>query len=114
MPVLRERLALWSAADLATLFERVGLPYAPIRKPEELLQDEHLLATGGLADMTLPDGPRAGQTAKATLLPFTLGGRRLGVHRSPPKLGDATAALLSELGVDAAGQERLRRARVVA
>jgi crotonobetainyl-CoA:carnitine CoA-transferase CaiB-like acyl-CoA transferase len=114
MPVLRERLALWSAADLATLFERVGLPYAPIRKPEELLQDEHLLATGGLADMTLPDGPRAGQTAKATLLPFTLGGRRLGVHRSPPKLGDATAALLSELGVDAAGQERLRQSRVVA
>jgi crotonobetainyl-CoA:carnitine CoA-transferase CaiB-like acyl-CoA transferase len=36
------------------------------------------------------------------------------VHRSPPALGDSTAALLSELGVDAAGQERLRQARVVA
>ena len=113
LPVLRERLAGWRAADLAALFERVGLPYAPIRKPEELLTDEHLLATGGLADMTLPDGPRAGQTAKATLLPFTLGGQRLGVHRSPPPLGDATAELLTELGVDAAGQARLRQARVV-
>lgn len=113
LPVLRERLAGWRAADLAALFERVGLPYAPIRKPEELLDDEHLLATGGLADMTLPDGPRAGQTAKATLLPFTLGGQRLGVHRSPPPLGDATAELLTELGVDAAGQARLRQARVV-
>ena len=114
MPVLRERLATRSAAELATLFERVGLPYAPIRKPEELLHDEHLLATGGLADMTLPDGPRAGQTAKATLLPFTLGGQRLGVHRDPPKLGDATSALLTELGIDPAEQERLRRAQVVA
>ncbi len=114
LPVLRERLAGWRAADLAALFERVGLPYAPIRKPEELLTDEHLLATGGLADMTLPDGPRAGQTAKATLLPFTLGGQRLGVHRSPPPLGDATAELLAELGVDAGAQERLRQARVVA
>ncbi|TNF58726.1 MAG: CoA transferase [Burkholderiales bacterium] len=114
LPLLRERLAGWPAAELAALFERVGLPYAPIRKPEELLQDEHLLATGGLADMTLPDGPRAGQTAKATLLPFTLGGRRLGVHRDPPKLGDATSALLTELGIGAADQEALRQARVVA
>jgi hypothetical protein len=38
----------------------------------------------------------------------------MGVHRSPPQLGDSTATLLTELGVDAAGQERLRRARVVA
>jgi crotonobetainyl-CoA:carnitine CoA-transferase CaiB-like acyl-CoA transferase len=114
MPLLRERLADWRAADLSALFERVGLPYAPIRRPDELLNDEHLLTTGGLADMTLPDGPRAGQTAKATLLPFTLGGQRLGVHRSPPVLGDATAELLTELGVDAAGQERLRQSRVVA
>lgn len=114
MPALRERLAARSAADLAALFERVGLPYAPIRKPEELLEDEHLLATGGLADMTLPDGPRAGQTAKATLLPFTLGGQRLGVHRDPPKLGDATSDLLGELGIGPAEQERLRQARVVA
>ncbi len=114
LPQLRERLAHWCAAELAELFERVGLPYAPIRKPEELFNDEHLLATGGLADITLPDGPRAGETAKATLLPFTLGGQRLGVHRSPPRLGDATAELLTELGHDTAAQERLRKARVVA
>ncbi|HMN92862.1 MAG TPA: CaiB/BaiF CoA-transferase family protein [Hydrogenophaga sp.] len=114
LPLLRERLAARPAAELAALFERVGLPYAPIRKPEELLDDEHLLATGGLADMTLPDGPRAGQTAKATLLPFTLGGQRLGVHRDPPRLGDATSALLTELGMGPAEQERLRQARVVA
>ena len=114
MPLLRERLADRSAAELAALFERVGLPYAPIRKPEELLDDEHLLATGGLADMTLPDGPRAGQSAKATLLPFTLGGQRLGVHRDPPRLGDSTSALLAELGMGPAEQERLRQARIVA
>ena len=59
LPVLRERLAAWSAADLTALFEKVGLPFAPIRKPEELYDDEHLIATGGLADITLPDGARA-------------------------------------------------------
>ncbi|WP_234264512.1 CaiB/BaiF CoA transferase family protein [Hydrogenophaga sp. NFH-34] len=113
LPLLRERLAGWRAADLAALFERVGLPYAPIRRPEELLDDEHLLATGGLADMTLPDGERAGQTAKATLLPFTLDGQRLGVYRSPPPLGDATTELLSALGYDAAAQAALRSTRAV-
>ena len=72
LPVLRERLATRSAAELAALFERAGLPFAPIRKPEELFDDEHLQATGGLADITLTDGARAGQTTQTTLLPFTL------------------------------------------
>ena len=46
--------------------EAAGLPFAPIRKPEDLYDDEHLLATGGLADVRLPDGPKAGQTVKTT------------------------------------------------
>ncbi|MEP6964745.1 MAG: CoA transferase, partial [Polaromonas sp.] len=48
MPLLRERFAGRSAAELAALFEKAGLPFAPIRKPEELYDDEHLKATGGL------------------------------------------------------------------
>jgi crotonobetainyl-CoA:carnitine CoA-transferase CaiB-like acyl-CoA transferase len=98
MPVLRERLALRSAAELAELFERHGLPFAPIRKPEELFDDPHLLATGALADVRLTDGPRAGQTAKATLLPVTMQGERLGVRLHPPRMGEHTADLLAELG----------------
>jgi crotonobetainyl-CoA:carnitine CoA-transferase CaiB-like acyl-CoA transferase len=77
------------------------LPYAPIRKPEELFDDEHLLATGGLADMTLPDGPHAGEVSKATLFPFTMDGQRLGVRLSPPVLGAHTDELLDGLGYGA-------------
>jgi len=108
IPLLRERLASYSASQLAALFERVGLPFAPIRKPEELYDDEHLLATGGLADITLPDGERAGQTAKTTLFPFTMDGRRLGVRLQPPTQGEHTLALLSALGYDDAGIAALR------
>jgi crotonobetainyl-CoA:carnitine CoA-transferase CaiB-like acyl-CoA transferase len=114
IPLLRVRLAGHSAADLTALFERVGLPFAPIRKPEELYDDEHLLATGGLADITLPDGERAGQTAKTTLFPFTMDGRRLGVRLQPPTQGEHTASLLSALGYDDAAIESLRRAGAVA
>ena len=102
LAALRERLATRPAAELAALFEQVALPFAPIRKPEELFDDEHLLATGGLADIVLPDGARAGQTAQTTLCPFTMDGQRLGVRLQPPTLGQHTAELLSGLGYDAA------------
>jgi crotonobetainyl-CoA:carnitine CoA-transferase CaiB-like acyl-CoA transferase len=98
VPLLRERLALQSAAELAALFERHGLPFAPITKPHELLEDPHLCATGGLAPITLPDGASAGQTAQTVLLPLALDGERLGVRRSPPRLGEHSAELLAELG----------------
>jgi crotonobetainyl-CoA:carnitine CoA-transferase CaiB-like acyl-CoA transferase len=95
---IRARLANRSADDLATLFEKVGLPFAPIRKPEDLYDDPHLKATGGLADVRLPDGPKAGQTVKTTLFPITLDGWRLGVRLNPPKLGEHTRELLGGLG----------------
>jgi len=95
---LRERLRDYSAAQLASIFENHGLPFAPIAKPEELFDDPHLRATGGLADIVLPDGDRAGQTTQTTLFPLTLGGARLGVRIQPPKLGHDTDALLCALG----------------
>lgn len=109
VPLLRERLALQSAADLAALFERHGLPFAPITKPHELLDDPHLRATGGLAPITLPDGASAGQTAQTVLLPLALDGERLGVRRSPPKLGEHSAELLAELGYGVEDAARLSR-----
>ena len=114
LPVLRERLALRSAAELSALFEQVGLPFAPIRQPEELYDDEHLLVTGGLADILLPDGERAGQTAKTTLLPFTMDGQRLGVRLQPPRKGEHTAAVLAGLGYDAEEMAALRAMVAVA
>jgi crotonobetainyl-CoA:carnitine CoA-transferase CaiB-like acyl-CoA transferase len=113
LPVLRERLGRYPAAEIARLMEAHKLPYAPIRKPEELFDDEHLLATGGLADMTLPDGPHAGETSKATLFPFTMDGQRLGVRLSPPVLGSHTDALLADLGYDPVGIQALRHERTV-
>ena len=97
LPVLRERLAKFTAAELTAIFEKNALPFAPIRKPEELYDDEHLIATGGLADVTLTDGPKAGQTAKATLFPFTMAGQRLGVRLQPPRKGEHTRELLAGL-----------------
>jgi len=98
LAALRERLADRSAADLSRLMEAAGLPFAPIRRPEDLYDDEHLLATGGLADVEVADGPRRGETVKTTLLPITLAGARPGVRLDPPKVGEHTRELLAALG----------------
>jgi crotonobetainyl-CoA:carnitine CoA-transferase CaiB-like acyl-CoA transferase len=114
LATLRERLAQRSAAELSELFERAGLPYAPIRRPEDLYDDPHLLATGGLADIELPDGDRAGQTVKTTLFPITLDGERLPVRLQPPRFGAHTAELLTGLGYRNDEIDALREGAVVA
>ena len=114
LPELRKRLQVHSAAELSRRFEQAGLPYAPIAKPEELLDDPHLLATGGLVDVRLTDGPRAGETAKTALLPFTMGGERLGTQGHPPRRGQDTDALLHGLGLSSQEVQRLRESRAVA
>jgi crotonobetainyl-CoA:carnitine CoA-transferase CaiB-like acyl-CoA transferase len=101
LPQLRERFAPLSAAELARRFERIGLPYAPITRPEELFDDEHLVATGGLAPLAVPpDASGAGRTVQTTvpLLPLALQGQRLPVRLPPPSLGEHSRALLRELG----------------
>jgi len=101
LATLRERLAAKSADELAAVFEKAGLPFAPIRRPEDLYDDPHLNATGGLADIRLPDGDKTGTTVKTTLFPITLGGRRLGVRIDPPTMGEHTRELLAAIGYTA-------------
>ena len=114
LPELRRRLEAFTAAELTAIFEKAGLPFAPIVKPEELFDDPHLNATGGLADVRLTDGPKAGQTARAALFPFTMDGQRLGVRYQPPHQGENTDELLQGLGLNAAEIERLRSLKAVA
>lgn len=110
---LAARLAPHAAAELSAVMEKAGLPFAPIRRPEDLFDDEHLLATGGLADVRLPDGPKAGQMVKTTLFPITMQGERLGVRLHPPTLGEHTRELLAGLGYSGGEVDDLHRQAAV-
>lgn len=56
IPRLKTLFSTFEKAQLMEKLERVGLPFAPISKPEDLFEDEHLNANGGLLDVVLPDG----------------------------------------------------------
>jgi crotonobetainyl-CoA:carnitine CoA-transferase CaiB-like acyl-CoA transferase len=117
LPLLRERFAVFAAKELGERFERIGLPYAPIVRPQDLLADPHLLATGGLAPVQVPaDASGAGRAVSTLtpLLPLALDGERLPLRRGPPSLGEHTRQILTGLGYSEHSVESLLAAGVVA
>jgi crotonobetainyl-CoA:carnitine CoA-transferase CaiB-like acyl-CoA transferase len=114
LPELRRRLADADVHELAARMEAAGLPFAPIGRPEALYDDPHLRATGGLAEITVPDGPRAGERVRTPLLPILLGGARPGVRLDPPRRGAHTDAVLREAGYADAEIAALRAAGAIA
>lgn len=95
IPRLKTVFAGYSKTDLMTKLEQTGLPYAPISKPEDLFEDAHLNASGGLLDLELEDG---GKT-KLPALPIAIDGQRPGVTLQPPSIGEHSEAILQGLGL---------------
>lgn len=103
-----------SLEEMEQIMEEQGLPFAPIRRPDELLNDPHLMATGDLVDVTLTDGPAAGKTVKSVLLPFAFDGKRLGQRSNPPAKGADTDTVLAEAGFSAQEITDLKKAGAAA
>jgi crotonobetainyl-CoA:carnitine CoA-transferase CaiB-like acyl-CoA transferase len=93
-PALLKRLAesfkQHKVDEMATKLEAAKLPYAPIRRPEQLFDDPHLKASGGLVPMQT----EAGTSTEIPLLPLLMGGRRLGVRHPLPRVGEHTDEII--------------------
>ncbi|MFD1840589.1 CaiB/BaiF CoA transferase family protein [Paracidovorax cattleyae] len=86
-------LASHTIAGLGPQLEAAGIPYAPITRPDQLVEDPHLRASGGLAQMTTDDGG----TTDVVLLPLTLNGHRPGVRLPLPRAGEHDEEILGPL-----------------
>jgi crotonobetainyl-CoA:carnitine CoA-transferase CaiB-like acyl-CoA transferase len=95
IPELQKRLGRFDAATLSARFEAMGLPFAPIARPEQLFADPHLNASGGLLPISLPDG----RTAKLPALPIAIDGHRPGLRLDAPKVGEHSREVLAEGGL---------------
>jgi crotonobetainyl-CoA:carnitine CoA-transferase CaiB-like acyl-CoA transferase len=94
IPEVAALLKAMTRDAIVALAERAGLPYAPIARPEDLFDDPHLNAAGGLADTALPGGGHV----KLPILPLDLDGHRLPKRLDPPPLGAHTQEILAGLG----------------
>lgn len=109
IPRLRTIFSGMSAADLMARLGNIGLPFAPIRKPEELFTEPHL-SCHGLQAIHLPENGAEVQLPK---LPLEIDGHRATLRHDVPKAGADTDDILSELGLDDTERDRLRAAGVI-
>jgi len=98
MPEIRALVKTWTRDALIEKLEGTGLPFAPIGRPEDMFDDPHLLASGGLEPVTLADGT----TTMLPTLPIEMNGARPSSDAVLPQAGADTRSVLAGLGYDAA------------
>jgi len=109
LPALSSLIKKYNQQELAEKLEQIGLPFAPIAKPWDLLDDPHLNAHGGLM------ATRVGaKTIKVPALPLELDGERLPKRADPPRLGEHGREILRGLGCSDGDIDKLVEKRVVA
>jgi len=98
LPILQKIFKRYTKAELMEKLEKTGLPFAPIARPDDLFDDPHLKAGGGLVPLTVTDGDLKGETFGLPALPIEMDGQRFGLHQPVPHAGEHTREVLAELG----------------
>ena len=74
--------------------ENCGLPFAGVGTPSDLFNDPHLLESGGLLDIKLPNG----ETTKLPGIPIQMSGKRFDIRKNVPLQGEHTLEILKNAG----------------
>jgi crotonobetainyl-CoA:carnitine CoA-transferase CaiB-like acyl-CoA transferase len=110
LPRLRAVFAGLKSDELLRRLEAAGIPAANIARPEDLFDDPHLNAGGGLVQVNLADG----RPARLPALPLELDEQRCGLRRDLGLPGADSREVLRDLGVSEAEFAELLRSGVVA
>ena len=94
LPIINKLFASMHKSELMAKLEATGLPFAPINKPEDLFDDPHLNAAGGLVELTLPGGNKT----KLPAIPLEMNGQRFGLRNDLPREGENSRQALASLG----------------
>jgi crotonobetainyl-CoA:carnitine CoA-transferase CaiB-like acyl-CoA transferase len=89
---------------LCALFDRLGVPFAPVRRPSDLFDDPQLVAGWRMLKMRLPNGGMVNLPS----LPIAIDGETPGLRLDPATPGRDTDAVLTALGYGAAEIAALR------
>jgi len=108
IPRLVARLAPFRRQPLLDGLAAAGVPGGPINALDQVFADPQVLARGMRVDLPGADG-----AVPSVRTPVLLSGEPVIARRAAPRLGADTAAVLADIGYDAAQIERLRAAGVI-
>jgi len=116
IPALKEVVAKLPQAEVASRCEQANISWAPVGRPEDLFENAHLLASGGLLDVFISraggeDGRKVGLPAMP--IEFGTSGERPPLRRQPPRVGEHNGEVLAEGGFSQAEIAELARANVI-
>jgi len=103
IPIVTKIFGAMTKQQVLDKCEELGLPYAPIARPEDLFDDPHLKASGGLAELTLLNGIKT----RVPALPIEMDGKRFGTRFDLAQVGAHTREVLAGLGYTGAEIGRL-------
>jgi crotonobetainyl-CoA:carnitine CoA-transferase CaiB-like acyl-CoA transferase len=95
LPRVRQLFATFPREELVQKLEAVGLPFAPIVRPDELFEDRHLVESGGLVEVTIAGG----EVTRLPGLPLEMDGERLTLRRDIPDANEHGDDILREVGL---------------
>src|SRR5256714_1945393 len=93
IPRAAEEVKRCNVAELSERLDLLKICFSPINRPEDLLQDPHVLRPGGLVSNTNADG----KPFRVPALPIEWNGGNIGEGLKVPVLGADTDAVRSEL-----------------
>lgn len=109
MPQIRDLVSGYTRDELIAKLEGTGLPFAPIARPEDMFDDPHLNAAGGLEPVTLADGTQT----KLPALPIEMNGARPSVAGQLATIGEHTDEVLKDLSLSTEEIVRLREKNAI-
>lgn len=93
IPRVAEVIKRWNVADLSARLDALNICFSPINRPEDLLQDPHVLRPSGLVNNLNADG----KPFRVPALPLEWNGHNIGEGLKVPVLGADTEAVRAEL-----------------
>lgn len=96
-------------AEIMRCLREVDVPYAPVNRPVDLIDEPHLNAGDHLLEVTLSDG----RTFKLPTPPVSMQSHHYAARMPPPALGEHTQEVLSEIGYAPAEIDALQSTQTV-
>lgn len=109
-PIVAEIFAGHTLPELVDIFDRLGVPFAPVVKPGDLFDDPQLDADGRMPRVKFPDG----RTAPLPPFPLEFGGATFPLRRQAPSVGEHSREILAEVGIETTEIDSLVERKIIA